>query len=93
MTSSLSPSQTLPLLKDLNNMHYDQVNLLLLRCLFTSDLSFHYMMYSYQAVGDILNHCVYNIEEPFLTKEEQIEFDSYIQELRDYLGRNTWSDS
>lgn len=82
-----------PTLAQLNNMSSSQVQLQLLRCLCTSDLSFQYMLLSPASILDIVRNSkqMLQIEEQFdapvaLTSEELEEYKSYCSQLEEYAA-------
>jgi hypothetical protein len=70
-------------LNELNKLSAVQVQLIMLRCLNTSDLTFQYMLYSPVTLFDIINRArdMLRMEPDSLTAEETAEYMEYLVAL------------
>lgn len=79
-------------LKELNKMSCTRVNLQMLRCFGTSDLTSHYMLYKEETIKDIVNEVtnMFKTEsesgELDLSPEEITEFNGYVMDMNIYAG-------
>lgn len=67
-----------------------RVSLLMLRCLMTSDLGFHYMCYNKSTLQDIVDttHDFLGIDPDTLFTYEMVEIQKYLSTLEDYIKRS-----
>ena len=78
---------TIPTLNELNELSAAEVSLLILRCLSTSDLCFHYMLLHSNTVADILNTSIDLItNEPTpLSNDELFELTELTANMKIYI--------
>lgn len=77
---------------DLNQLTTSQVCLIMLRCLNTSDLTFHYMLYKPETLLNIQDECSHLLamdiqdheSDSGLSPEEISEFNDHLQTLYEY---------
>lgn len=77
---------TIPTLKQLNDETCSHNALLILRSLNTSDLTFSYMLFSTEALKNILAVTGALVSFGELTKEEFAEFESLRVDIQEYIS-------